>query len=247
MSMALVMSQMPDVWRKVLAEHVPDQSQRCRECRDQAGQVASWPCQTYRVAQEAKWVAEGNLPGTGPHGPGPSASPYMSPPSGGFGSPTPARGPSTGAYASLSEPSYSSFGDPSLGRAGGYGSDSSGTPGPGSFASGSFASPSYGSPDPGYGSSYGGSSYGGSVYDAPLAGDPLGAPSWREPSRPEPSYPEPSYPEPSHSEPSWRTPSWETAPGEGGPRHGDPYGSRVDAPYGASFGVDDRPSGPVWR
>lgn len=71
MSMAVVMSEMPDVWRKVLAEHVPDAQQNCHECF-QGGSRASWPCQTYRIAQEAKWVAEGGLPGTGPHGPGPS-------------------------------------------------------------------------------------------------------------------------------------------------------------------------------
>ncbi|MDD7940630.1 hypothetical protein PHK61_19585 [Actinomycetospora lutea] len=71
MSMAVVMSEMPDVWRKVLTEHVPDAQQNCHECF-QGGSRASWPCQTYRIAQEAKWVAEGGLPGTGPHGPGPS-------------------------------------------------------------------------------------------------------------------------------------------------------------------------------
>ena len=78
MSMAVVMSEMPDVWRKVLAEHVPDGHQHCRECF-QGGSRASWPCQTYRIAQEAKWVAEGGLPGTGPHGPGPSRT-RISPP-----------------------------------------------------------------------------------------------------------------------------------------------------------------------
>lgn len=78
MSMAVVMSEMPDVWRKVLAEHVPDAQQNCHECF-QGGSRASWPCQTYRIAQEAKWVAEGGLPGTGPHGPGPSRT-RVSPP-----------------------------------------------------------------------------------------------------------------------------------------------------------------------
>ena len=68
MSMALVMSEMPDVYRRVLAEHVPDAGGRCGACRNVSGETASWPCQTYRIAQEAKWVSEGNLPGTGPHG-----------------------------------------------------------------------------------------------------------------------------------------------------------------------------------
>ena len=78
MSMAVVMSEMPDLWRKVLAEHVPDAQGNCRECFH-AGGRASWPCQTYRIAEEAKWVAEGGLPGTGPHGPGPSRT-RISPP-----------------------------------------------------------------------------------------------------------------------------------------------------------------------
>ncbi|GLZ51103.1 hypothetical protein [Actinomycetospora sp. NBRC 106378] len=69
MSMALVMSEMPDLVRRVMAEHVPDAAGRCGGCRDTAGRTASWPCQTYRVAQEAEWVGRGNLPGTGPHGP----------------------------------------------------------------------------------------------------------------------------------------------------------------------------------
>ena len=77
-SMAVVMSEMPDVWRRVLAEHVPDAQGNCRECFH-AGGRASWPCQTYRIAEEAKWVAEGGLPGTGPHGPGPSRT-RLSPP-----------------------------------------------------------------------------------------------------------------------------------------------------------------------
>ncbi|MEJ2869818.1 hypothetical protein WCD74_18765 [Actinomycetospora sp. OC33-EN08] len=69
MSMATVMSEMPDLVRRVLAEHVPDGGGRCGGCRDTAGRTASWPCQTYRIAQEAEWVGRGNLPGTGPHAP----------------------------------------------------------------------------------------------------------------------------------------------------------------------------------
>ena len=175
MSMALVMSQMPDVWRKVLAEHVPDQSQRCRECRD-AGGHGSWPCQTYRIAQEAKWVAEGNLPGTGPHGPGPKASPRLSPPS----RPFPVATDALGAGRDPLGPSSGSFS----------------RPGP---ASDGF----------------------GSEFDRPFAGDPLGEMS------PSDSYggafPD-AFPD--------------AFPAETGER---PYGSTFDAPYGASFGVDDRP------
>ncbi|MCD2192859.1 hypothetical protein LQ327_05590 [Actinomycetospora endophytica] len=85
MSMALVMSEMPDVYQRVLTEHVPDGGGRCGACRNVNGETASWPCQTYRIAQEAKWVGEGNLPGTGPHGPvdprGDSTPPRRSEPS----------------------------------------------------------------------------------------------------------------------------------------------------------------------
>lgn len=210
MSMALVMSKMPDVWRKVLAEHVPDSTQHCRECRNGGGQ-ASWPCQTYRIAQEAKWVAEGNLPGTGPHGPGLSASPYMSRPepsrrpepapayrasdprsSGPWGGPTPTPWaddhpstdslPTTGARTGPSSRSYPL-------------SDAL----QGSWNRSQPSSDSY----PSTGASSGGF--------RPLAGDPLGTP----------------YPEPAMT--------------SGRPDGEQPYGSTFDAPYGASFGVDDHP------
>ncbi len=62
MSMAAVMSQMPDVWRRVLAEHVADQTGRCLSCSATPGEAASWPCQTYKVAHHARGIATGELP-----------------------------------------------------------------------------------------------------------------------------------------------------------------------------------------
>lgn len=56
MAMAQVMSGMPDVWRKVLAEHVADQRGRCQACRDEGGRSASWPCLTRRIAEQAKRI-----------------------------------------------------------------------------------------------------------------------------------------------------------------------------------------------
>jgi hypothetical protein len=170
-SMAVVMSEMPDVWRRVLAEHVPDGHHNCRACFH-AGGRASWPCQTYRIAQEAKWVAEGGLPGTGPHGPGPSRT-RLSPPE-----PHPTARPL--------EPIVSH--DPL--------SDPLGTPAPPAYpGTGGWAS----SPRPaGY-----------DLDERPLAGDPRV----------------------DHAAP---------ATGE------RPYGSTFDAPYGASFGVDDRPYAARW-
>jgi len=168
-SMAVVMSEMPDVWRRVLAEHVPDAHRYCRACVHGGGR-ASWPCQTYRIAQEAKWVAEGGLPGTGPHGPGPSRT-RLSPPE-----PLPT--------------------DEPVGRHGGRRDHADPLSGPLSSpplpATDGWASPSTGpSPRPG----------GVGLDERRMAGDPL-------------------------------------APGTNtGER---PYGSTFDAPYGASFGVDDR-------
>ncbi len=204
MSMALVMSQMPDVWRKVLAEHVPDGNQLCRECRNGGGQ-ASWPCQTYRIAQEAKWVAEGNLPGTGPHGPGPSAAPYVSrpePPRYPERAPSYGYEPRANGYQGAPPPAPSwSGGHPSTGSLPATGA----WPSP---ASGSYPLPAV-PPGPSTGSYAGAGTHSGGF--RPLAGDPLGTP----------------YPEPAMT---------------GGRPGGDqPYGSTFDAPYGASFGVDDRP------
>lgn len=61
MAMADVMSGMPDVWRRVLTEHVPDQWGRCLACRDDHGTSASWPCLTRGVAEEAKRIYEGDF------------------------------------------------------------------------------------------------------------------------------------------------------------------------------------------
>ncbi|HSK61915.1 MAG TPA: hypothetical protein VK935_22975 [Actinomycetospora sp.] len=167
--MAVVMSEMPDVWRRVLAEHVPDGHQNCRACFH-AGGRASWPCQTYRIAQEAKWVAEGGLPGTGPHGPGPSRT-RLSPPE---------------PLSTAQPPELAGHhGDP-LGDPDPLGAPTS--PGTGSWAA--SATPA-----------------GFDLDERPLAG----------------------HPRTDHAAPA------ATNTGE------RPYGSTFDAPYGASFGVDDRP------
>ena len=62
MSMAAVMSQMPDVWQRVLTEHVADQTGRCRACSATPGEAASWPCQTFKVAHHARGIATGEFP-----------------------------------------------------------------------------------------------------------------------------------------------------------------------------------------
>lgn len=64
MGMAAILADMPDMWRAALATHVPDQDGRCRACRDASGAAATWPCLTREVAEEAKYLYEGGLPGT---------------------------------------------------------------------------------------------------------------------------------------------------------------------------------------
>lgn len=64
MGMAAIMADMPDMWRAVLAAHVPDEYDRCRACRDATGAAAPWPCLAREVAEEAKYLHDGGLPGT---------------------------------------------------------------------------------------------------------------------------------------------------------------------------------------
>lgn len=62
--MAAILAGMPDIWRAALDEHLPDESGQCRACRDSTGVSASWPCLTREVAEEARYIHEGGLPGT---------------------------------------------------------------------------------------------------------------------------------------------------------------------------------------
>ncbi len=64
MGMAAILADLPDMWRSVLNAHVPDPQGRCWACRDANGVAASWPCLTREVAEEAKYLYEGGLPGT---------------------------------------------------------------------------------------------------------------------------------------------------------------------------------------
>ncbi|MQA14543.1 MAG: hypothetical protein GEV09_10335 [Pseudonocardiaceae bacterium] len=62
MAMAEVMSGMPDVWRRVLAEHRPDDWGRCQACRNEQGVSAEWPCVTHGIAEQARRIHDGELP-----------------------------------------------------------------------------------------------------------------------------------------------------------------------------------------
>lgn len=48
------MAAMPQVWRRLLAAHVPDRLGRCTSCRHSSGSGAKWPCNLHRVAAEAE-------------------------------------------------------------------------------------------------------------------------------------------------------------------------------------------------
>ena len=59
--MAEVMAEMPGVWRRLLAAHVPDRFGRCSACRTATGSGELWPCSLYRIAAQARRVHERNL------------------------------------------------------------------------------------------------------------------------------------------------------------------------------------------
>jgi hypothetical protein len=52
--MADVMAEMPEVWRRLLAAHVPDRLGRCTACRTASGSGERWPCSLHRIASEAR-------------------------------------------------------------------------------------------------------------------------------------------------------------------------------------------------
>lgn len=54
MHMAMILADMPDLWHRILSEHVSDAHGRCVQCRDRSGAAAPWPCATRQVADEAR-------------------------------------------------------------------------------------------------------------------------------------------------------------------------------------------------
>lgn len=61
--MADVMADMPEVWRRLIDDHVPDRLGRCRGCRSDTGSGERWPCSLYRIATQARQVHARNLAG----------------------------------------------------------------------------------------------------------------------------------------------------------------------------------------
>ena len=72
MSFAAVLAAMPDLLARALAEHVPDQSGHCRECRGDDGRSATWPCAMRLIAEEASGM-------TAPAAPAAESAPVTAP------------------------------------------------------------------------------------------------------------------------------------------------------------------------
>jgi hypothetical protein len=49
-----VMAGMPEVWRRLLAAHLPDRLGRCTSCRTASGSGERWPCSLHRIATDAQ-------------------------------------------------------------------------------------------------------------------------------------------------------------------------------------------------
>lgn len=56
--MSHILARMPEVWIRMLDEHVPDTDNLCCACRDHTG-AAHWPCMVRRIAEEAQVLYRG--------------------------------------------------------------------------------------------------------------------------------------------------------------------------------------------
>jgi hypothetical protein len=54
--LASVISGMPEVWQRLLDEHVPDGSGRCVACRSSRTAGVLWPCTLRVIADDAKAI-----------------------------------------------------------------------------------------------------------------------------------------------------------------------------------------------
>ena len=59
--MADVMAGMPEVWRRLLAAHIPDRLGRCSGCRSASGPGERWPCSLHRIASDARRLHDQRL------------------------------------------------------------------------------------------------------------------------------------------------------------------------------------------
>lgn len=58
-TIAVALAPMVQVWRALLAEHVPDRDGRCTACRWQTRSAERWPCNVHYLAAAAQRVAAG--------------------------------------------------------------------------------------------------------------------------------------------------------------------------------------------
>ncbi|MGH3438063.1 MAG: hypothetical protein ACRDRN_16550 [Sciscionella sp.] len=56
MRMPDMLAGMPDLWLRLLDEHIPDQDRNCQACRDSVGNVAAWPCRLREIAEQARAI-----------------------------------------------------------------------------------------------------------------------------------------------------------------------------------------------
>lgn len=54
--MAFVLSGMPEVWQRLLDDHVPNGSGRCTACRKNGTAGVPWPCTLQVIAADAKAI-----------------------------------------------------------------------------------------------------------------------------------------------------------------------------------------------
>jgi len=57
--LALVLSGMPEVWQRLLEEHVPDSYGRCVACRNSSTAGVPWPCTLQVAAADARYLTLG--------------------------------------------------------------------------------------------------------------------------------------------------------------------------------------------
>jgi hypothetical protein len=57
--LASVISGMPEVWQRLLEEHVPDNYGRCLACRNASTAGVPWPCTLQVIAADARAICLG--------------------------------------------------------------------------------------------------------------------------------------------------------------------------------------------
>lgn len=64
--LATTISGMPEVWQRLLIEHVPDDHGRCTACRSSGMAGVPWPCTLRVIAEDAQTICGGPTELSGP-------------------------------------------------------------------------------------------------------------------------------------------------------------------------------------